>query len=200
LLNSIIKSWGSIPKIFEEMKNISSPNKTLKEFKKLITNQSKIYDLQEDDTTLSNKFKGDIFEVFVAFMLMSNTCNTKFGLSGYVIPPKSDDYGVDGCGVNVNGDITVVQCKYKTNKMDLVTYNEVSSLMVDGVCNFNLDANKDNNLFLITTGTASTCFKKFWSKNNRMVVIDTPKIEKQVDNNYNFWEWCHKYILTLQKP
>lgn len=195
MLNSLILSWGSIPKIFEEMKNLSSPNKTLKEFKKRITQQTKNYESVGYDDVFCNKFKGDIFEVFVAFIMLSNTCNPMYGLKDYKISSRSNDYGVDGYGINVNGDITVVQCKYKSNKNDIVSYTDMNNAFYDGVDKFDLDVKKLKNIFLITTGQPSYELIKQYHK--RLVVIDTKTIEKEVNNNYNFWDYCLTYIQTL---
>lgn len=151
---------------------------------------------QLDDTELDklNTFKGDMLEVFteIFFYLFSN--DPTVGLAGYTPVSISDDYGVDGIGINVNGDECAVQVKYRNNPVAVIEWSDMAKTFGAGICSHQLLLNKNDTVFLITTGEGVTgpCHQVL---GNRLRVINRRIIAGKVDNNQNFWQEAQELIL-----
>lgn len=85
-------------------------------------------DDQEKQNKLYNSYVGDVFEVFVEFLIKSNSHNRQIGIVGYRpvnVSNGGEDYGVDGYGIGVNGRPATVQIKFRGEMMKYtLTANE----------------------------------------------------------------------------
>lgn len=72
---------------------------------------------------VANKFKGDIFELFVEFFIKMSPIDERLDVYDYHLVTE-DDTGVDGWGYNRNGDIVTVQVKYRMWDWQLTSIKE----------------------------------------------------------------------------
>ena len=135
------------------------------------------------------KFKGDVLEVLSELFYTRFNSDPRMGLTNYTPVTVDEDYGVDATGINANGDLTVVQVKYRSNPTDIITYSDLAKTFTSGVIQLKLDPAKDHTLFLFTTanGVSHQATKVFGDK---LVVVDKAYIKKVIDNNKNFWSLC----------
>lgn len=80
------------------------------------------YGNNEDDL---NKFKGDLFELFVEFMIKVKGGDNRVAITAYQTIEETDytDYGVDGIGKStINGRMATVQVKYR-QQHETLTWN-----------------------------------------------------------------------------
>jgi hypothetical protein len=70
----------------------------------------------------SKKYLGDGFEFLVEILLKTHSYDNRFGITNYT-PIQSDDTGVDGLGLNLAGEKSVIQIKYKSNTTTHLTAN-----------------------------------------------------------------------------
>lgn len=135
------------------------------------------------------KFKGDALEVLSELFFTRFNSDPRMGLTNYTPVSITEDYGVDATGINANGDLTVVQVKYRGNAADIIPYSDLARTFTSGVLQLKMDPAKDHNLFLFTTANdashqAHSVFQ------NKLVVINRAYIKKVIDNNKNFWALC----------
>lgn len=135
-------------------------------------------------------FRGDALELLTEFLVKSGQLNTKTGLQDYKCVPLKYDYGVDATGINVNGDFTVVQCKFRRNPLDLIHYSDLARTLTQGVLGFGLsgklDVEKKKNIWLVTSAmdanhNAQTILGK------SLHVIGYNHLSKTLDGNKAFW-------------
>jgi len=150
--------------------------------------------ISESERDKLNSFKGDMFEVLAEIFFLTYSADPVVGLHNYRPVSLTDDFGVDATAVNVNGHNCVIQCKYRSNPMEEITYGDIAKTYSAGreLNHFSLDEN--NTLFLITTGKGanSNCYHVF---GNKLRVIDKSIISSFVDNNQTFWEQAESIIL-----
>ena len=72
---------------------------------------------------VANKFKGDIFELFVEFFIKMSPIDERVDVYDYQIVTE-DDTGVDGWGYNRKGEIVTVQVKYRMWDWQLTSIKE----------------------------------------------------------------------------
>ena len=152
-----------------------------------------------EDNDEANKFKGDMLEILADIFFNIYAADPAVGLRNYKSVPINEDYGVDGIGANVNGDRCAVQIKFKSNPLTQITYEEVSKTYCSGKELHNLLLDKENTIFVFTTGTGSTAaLQKVLG--NKVRLIDIGIIAGKIDNNNNFWEQAQELILdTLEQ-
>ena len=72
---------------------------------------------------VSNKFKGDMFELFVEFFIKMSPIDERVDVCGYQLVTE-DDTGVDGYGLNRKGEVITVQVKYRMWDWQLTSIKE----------------------------------------------------------------------------
>jgi len=186
-----IKHVAAYPAEYLEL--FSAPGKgskdTLREFLNAIermTGPKGIPFRSEDDRL---KFKGDALEVLAELFFTRFNSDPRMGLTNYTPISVAEDYGVDAMGNNANGDLTMVQVKYRGNPQDVVTYAEIARTFTAGVLMHGLDPTKDHTVFVFTTANevSRQCSKVLQDK---LVVINRAYIKKVIDSNKNFWNLC----------
>ena len=105
---------------------------------------------------------------------------------------------MDGIGTNVNGDQVAVQIKYKANPLTKIAWEEVAKTYGAGRELHHLPLDKNDTIFVFTTGNETTAaLQKVLA--NKVRVIDRKIISGYVDNNQNFWMQAEKLIVrTLE--
>jgi hypothetical protein len=113
----------------------------------------------------------------------------------YVAVQSTEDYGIDGIGINANGDKTVCQVKFKTNPTAQITYADIAKTYTSGKKRHNLPLDKDNTIFVFTTGKDGTSsLMEVFGKQIR--IINRKIIANKIDNNKNFWQETENLILN----
>ena len=135
------------------------------------------------------KFKGDALEVLSDLFFTRFNSDPRMGLTDYTPIPVTNDFGVDATGINANGDLTVIQVKFRGNPKDVVTYAEIARTFTAGMKLHRLDPQKDHNVFVFTTAdeVSHQCHKVL---GDSLVVVNRQYIQKVIDNNKNFWALC----------
>ena len=131
-------------------------------------------------------FRGDALELLTEYLLKSCPHHVKQGLNQYSVVPSHDDYGVDATGINIKGEVVVVQCKFRRNPLDLVTYSDLARTFASGVISFKLNPVAKKNLWLVTTANdANLIAHKVLG--SRLHVLGYSHLRSQVDGNVTFW-------------
>jgi hypothetical protein len=106
---------------------------------------------------------------------------------------EEDDFGIDGFGVNASGLKCAVQVKYRSNCLELITYNDISKTDTSARRQYDLDLCGPNRIYVFTTsdGVTSACNKVF-GKSIR--VINKSIISRYIDNNSSFWNLAYSKI------
>ena len=101
---------------------------------------------------IANKFRGDCFEGFCEMLLKLMENDKRIGIAKYE-PCMSDDYGIDGRGVGLNGRLATVQIKFRSE------YDKELHGVKDHLHNFvnasheeGVTINENYNMLIITTG------------------------------------------------
>jgi hypothetical protein len=149
------------------------------------------------------QFKGDVLEVLSEVFFTRFCSDPRMGLTDYTPIDVTNDYGVDATGINANGDLAMVQVKYRGNPKDVVTYAEIARTFTAGVLRHKLDPTKDKTVFVFTTANdvSHQCKTVLGDK---LVVVNRPFLKRTIDNNKNFWALCladiQQYIQTHCNP
>lgn len=168
--------------------------KTIDDFVKK-TEELSIKYIDNEDTL--NSFKGDTFEIFSELFFMTFHADPEVGLTNYEPIPLNEDYGVDAIATNVVGNNVVVQCKYKSNPMELIDYASICRTYSAGIEKHTVELNKsiNNTIFIITTGAGVTepCHNVF---KNKLRVINKQILSSKIDNNQIFWKNCAEILIS----
>lgn len=117
-------------------------NNTLQDF----INKAKEQSLNKD-LELRNVYLGNCFELLCEFLIIYY--QDYFNFYNYKPTKREEDYGVDGYG-----DGFVIQCKFKSNKFDVVDgeYDHIDNFIVDAYQRYNIKTNGENiQHFIFTT-------------------------------------------------
>jgi len=101
------------------------------------------------DQQESNLIKGNIFEIFVEFLIKKLGSGNNIGIVDYQPAQTIKDYGVDGVGIGLNGKPSTVQIKFRSNSNDDITYEEVSKFFMQSVTDYGVQ-NLPNMWFIST--------------------------------------------------
>jgi hypothetical protein len=145
-----------------------------------------------------NKFKGDALEILAELFFNNFSSDPSLGLSDYKPVTLDQDFGVDGIGINANGDTTVVQVKYRMNPTDYSiypSYTDIAKTFTSGVLHFKINPSKEHVVFVVTTSNdvSIRCREVF---ENKLVVISYPVLQVMLDNNMNFWEKAKEAVFS----
>lgn len=148
------------------------------------------------------KYKGDGFEFLIEILLKSHAYDNRLGITNYE-PVQIDDNGVDGIGLNINGEKCVVQIKYRSNNKSVLTANEdkLSNLMTDGMLKHGvyLTPEKKENVinkkspplhYVITTANGLHHYTDSEFFKGSVHCIGYNQLRSMLDNNLSFWNLC----------
>jgi len=144
-------------------------------------------------------FRGDALELLTEFLLKSCPSHNRHGVSNYTIIPLREDFGVDATGVNIHGDRVVIQCKFRRNPLDLVSYSDIARTFTSGIISYELDPEAKKNVWVITTANDANIIahKVFGS---RLHVLGCSHLKAQVDSNLTFWSGFLESVKNIVSP
>jgi hypothetical protein len=138
------------------------------------------------------KYVGDGFELFVELFLKLHPCDNRVGVYNYV-PVQENDNGVDGIGINIRDEKSVVQVKYRSNTQSLLTANEdhLSNMFSDGMLAHNVVADMENKNnfrhFVFTTAEGLHFYTDLEMFKSKVYCIANKDFRSMLDNNVPFW-------------
>ena len=146
----------------------------------------------------SNKYKGDGFELFIELLLLLHPNDTRLGIGEYE-PVMVEDNGVDGLGVNIWGNKSVVQIKYRSNSKTLLTANKdhLSNLFSDGMLQHQVVTGEDlkeYRHYVFTTAEGLHFYTDKEMYKSRVKCIGYKELRQLVDNNWLFWSGIKQLI------
>lgn len=192
-LNLFIKN----PKVFRELFNCTN----MSQLTQNIINISKdweLYGYKEEDG--ADKLKGDLFEVFAEVFFKLTASDSRVGITNYTPGASTDDYGVDGYGIAMNGSPCTVQVKFRSDVTTKLTIKDLKNFQGLSYKRYKVPVESTQNLFVFTN-----CSGVHWNTETRVMensVItfccyngdSNHSLNSLVDNNYSFWRQVEKIV------
>lgn len=149
-----------------------------------------------------NDYLGDGFEFFVELFLNIYNADNRVGVYDYSPIPPHEDKGADGVGVNMRGEKSVVQVKFRGNTSHLLTANtdHLSNLVLAGAhMGVGFDDKNRNNFrhFVFTTAKELHFHTNEHMFEGRIKCFGIEDFRKMVDNNQHFWNRCREIVREL---
>jgi len=178
----------------------------LSDFTSLIIKRSKAKynkEYTDDDEVLSNKsnkFKGDLFEIFAEIYFTLVKSKNSSGVINYrpLHSDSDEDYGVDGTGINYSGYPSVVQVKFRSNPLNLISYSALSNTYhqakTDRLIPMNIDDQRRTLILFTNCNGENQQAKKRFSIDGELFVINKDVISSEVDGNVLFWQDAFQLI------
>jgi len=169
--------------------------KKMSTFMRLLEAQAEIDPIRYE----RNDYLGDGFELFVELFLKLNPTDNRVGVYDYQ-PVQENDNGVDGIGINIKGDKSVVQIKYRVDTQGVLTANvdHLSNMFSDGDClhQVNVDHKNPKNYrhFVFTTADGLHYYTDNEMYKSKVRCVGYNDFRSMVDNNIIFWETCLKVV------
>jgi len=175
-------------RVFEGVTNWLQFNKNLKSISNELSD-SGYYDYL--------KAEGDIFEVFIEGLIYLLQNDNRVNISEYKPVRDHQDNGVDGYGLNSNGEKSVIQIKYKTNPTELLTAggSNLDSMFTEASMEGILPGNGNNYRHIIfTSGKGLARYTEEQKFRGKVKCYGIKEIRSLVDNNIIFWDNLRKLI------
>lgn len=150
----------------------------------------------------SQKYLGDGFEFFVELFLSLHLTDNRVGIYDY-IPIQENDNGVDGIGVNILNQPSVVQVKYRSNTQTLLTANtdHLSNLFSDGMLTYNVVADNANTKnyrhFVFTTAEGLHFYTDTEMFKGKVRCFSYKDFKVLLDNNIIFWNKVREIVSNI---
>jgi len=150
----------------------------------------------------ADKYKGDAFEFFVELFLALHPTDNRIGVYNYK-PNQENDNGVDGIGVNINNEKSVIQVKYRSNTQSELSSNKDSlgNLLTDGMLAHNVVADNTNpknfRHFVFTTATGLNFYTDQEMFKSKVKCFGYNDFRSLLDNNLIFWNKVRDIIQKL---
>lgn len=138
-----------------------------------------------------DKYVGDGMEFFVEIFLKLHPCDNRVGVHNYE-PNEGEDTGIDGFGMNILGEKSVVQVKFRSNARTMLTANKdhlsnlMSSGMQEGVV-FDMENPKNYRHFIFTNAKGLHHFTDEKMYGNKVRCFGYAQFKSMLDNNMVFW-------------
>jgi len=149
--------------------------------------------LKDVDRYDRDKYVGDAFELFVELFLKLHPTDNRVGVYNYE-PIQENDNGVDGIGVNIKGQKSVVQIKYRANNQQLLTANtdHLSNMITDGMLSHGVVADMADMTnyrhFVFTTAEGLHYYTNDEMFKSKVKCIGYKDFRSMLDNNDIFWK------------
>ena len=172
--------------------------KTLSHFMRNLEKQSLI----DPDRYSTNKYLGDGFEFFIELLLKLHPTDNRLGVYNYS-PILENDNGVDGIGININLESSVVQIKYRSNKKSMLTAtnDHLANLFSDGMLTHNVTSDNDNpknfRHFVFTTADGLHFYTDKEMFKHKVKTFGYKDIKNLVDKNLIFWDTLRTIIKNI---
>lgn len=182
----------SLPRLFEGVNKMS-------QLMRKIEQESIIDPLRYDP----DKYKGDAFEFFVELLLSLHPVDNRVGVYNYK-PKQENDNGVDGTGINIKGDNSVVQIKYRSNTQTELSSNKdsLSNLITDGMLSHNVvaDMNNPKNFrhFVFTTADGLNFYTDKEMFKSKVKCFGYKDFRSMLDNNTVFWNKVREIVDIIE--
>lgn len=150
-----------------------------------------------------DKYVGDGMEFFVELFLKLHPCDNRVGVYNYY-PNEGEDTGIDGFGVNIIGDKSVVQVKFRSDAKTLLTANKdhlsnlMSAGMQEGVV-FDMENQKNYRHFIFTNAKGLHHFTDEKMYGSKVRCFGYRDFRSMLDNNLIFWSNAGKIAKELSE-
>lgn len=147
----------------------------------------------------ANKFKGDMLEILSEIFFGQFESDPAVGIRNYQPVPIAEDYGVDATGINVLNVPVVIQCKFRSNPSEAISYEDMAKTYTAGRIRHHIPLETDDTVILVTTcnSVSRACKEVFGSQ---LRLISKSILSQRVDGNLAFWESAEQRVaLTLEK-
>jgi hypothetical protein len=150
----------------------------------------------------AEKYKGDAFEFFVELFLTLHPTDNRVGVYNYK-PNQENDNGVDGIGVNLRNEKSVVQVKYRSNVLIELSSNKdsLANLITDGMMTHNVVADMENpknfRHFVFTTATGLNFYTDQEMFKSKVKCFGYNDFRSLLDNNLIFWNKVREIINNI---
>ena len=136
-----------------------------------------------------DKYKGDGFELFVEALIKLSPVDNRIGIGNYE-PVLSDDTGVDGFGIGIDGNPATVQVKYRSDATTLLGANKdhLSNFVMSSWGKYKVNVESKSNMLIITTAEGLNTFTDNEMFENKVRCIGYKQLRELVDNNILFWD------------
>ena len=167
--------------------------------------------MEAQSTLNENKYPrlnyvGDAFEFFVELMFQIVGPSRKFGGIHDYEPQQENDNGVDATCKNWDGELSVVQVKYKRDSDRLLSSNKdhLGNLLVQSQLQYRITPhNQDNKettkYFVITTGKSLHHYTEDEFFLNNVKCIGWKELTTLLDGNIGFWKKAEEIVKSLVK-
>jgi hypothetical protein len=160
---------------------------TLKQLIKKINKFSET-DFQKFNYPDSEKFKGNIFEIFAEVFFKLYSSHNKIGIYDYQPVNGNQDYGVDGIGTGMDGKPATVQVKFRSNNTTSLTSNDIKQFPFQSIVAYGVEPKTRSNMIVFTTAK-----NLHWVTDGNVFLgtistIGYQAISTFVDNNWVFWK------------
>lgn len=188
LQHNFITKAHSIPRLFEGVTKMS-------QLMRKIETEAILDTLRYE----SDNYKGDAFEFFVELFLALHPTDNRVGVYNYK-PNQENDNGVDGVGINIKGEKSVVQVKYRSNVVQELSSNidSLGNLITDGMFAHNVIADMSNNNnfrhFVFTTSTGLNFYTDKEMFKSKVRCFGYNDFRSMLDNNFIFWDKARELI------
>jgi hypothetical protein len=148
----------------------------------------------------SDKLKGDLFEIFAEIFFKLTSSDSRVGITDYTPGKSTDDYGVDGYGIAMNGLPCTVQVKFRSNITTQLTIKDLKNFQGLSYRKYKVPVDATQNLFVFTN-----CSGVHWNTETKVMensVITFCSMNAQsnhslnvlLDGNLSFWKNVEKII------
>ena len=182
----------SLPRLFEGVTKMSQLMRKIE--------QEAIIDTLRYD---AEKYKGDAFEFFVELFLALHPTDNRVGVYNYK-PNQENDNGVDGVGININNEKSVIQVKYRSNVLTELSSNKdsLSNLITDGMMAHGVVADMENpknfRHFVFTTAIGLNFYTDQEMFKSKVKCFGYNDFRSLLDNNLIFWNKAREIVIEIE--
>ena len=193
LKHSFFTTSHDLSKLFDETNKMST-------FMKKLEKQSDIDTLRYK----KENYLGDGFEALCEIFLKAHQFDNRIGIKDFE-PVLSDDNGVDGIGINIKGERSVLQFKYRSNTESVLTGNNDHLVNLISYGNVNYGVNVISDMketprhYVITTATGLHHYTDNEVFKNKVKCIGINHLREMLDNNKHFWDTCREIAYEFSK-
>lgn len=138
-----------------------------------------------------DKYVGDGMEFFVELFLNLHPCDNRVGVYNYS-PNLGKDTGIDGRGVNIIGEKSIVQIKFRSDVKTLLSSNKdhlsnlVSAGMLENV-HYDMENPKNFRHFIFTNANGLHHYTDEETFGKKVKCFGYNQFKALIDNNMIFW-------------
>ena len=138
--------------------------------------------------TGDNKMKGDIFEIFAESFLKIAGTHPTIGVYGYKPIHSTEDNGVDGIGLGIDGKPLTVQVKFRSDSTMELIAEDLKQFGFQSIVNYDVDKTTKTNMVLFTCGKGMHWHTEHDVFLDRIRTIGIDILEYTTNNNIPFWK------------